>query len=418
MRALNDFIEDWRGAWLSLLCAIGVLLAFSQAWQAPLFGYSTDQASSGALIRFFYYPFYLAGVIVAFLSWKRMLDAGWRTPLLLILLVLCALSYVWSNNPGDTLRRFIALGMTVLCAYALATRFSWHRLSEVLAIAFAVMALASIVLAILFPQLGVMQELFPGAWRGVWIEKNNLGANMALGFIAAATAALLNPSRRWLWWAVAVAMVGLVVMSTSKTALVSVVLGIGGIAFVFLSRRGPILGIVLIWLAVTVLLLLGAFVLFFPDQIFLVLGKDPTLTGRTFIWEGIAHVMEKRQWLGYGYAAVWTDESEFAPLAKITQVAGFRAYHAHSCWYEVWLGLGLVGMVIWGLVFVEIWLKALYRTYRGDASLFALPFLGIYTLSSLTESMALNWNDLRWCLFVIVLVKVSLPTDEDSDARF
>ncbi|EGF89840.1 O-Antigen Polymerase family protein [Asticcacaulis biprosthecium C19] len=418
MRALTDFIDDWRGAWLSLLCAIGVLLAFSQAWQAPLFGYSTDQASSGALIRFFYYPFYLAGVIVALLSWKRMLDATWRTPIMLSLLVLCAASYFWSNNPGDTLRRFIAVGMTMLCAYGLATRFSWRRLSEVMALAFTVMAVASIVMAILPPRWGIMTESFPGAWRGVWIEKNNLGANMALGFTAAATAALLNPTRKWLWAVAAAVMLILVLLSTSKTALVSVILGVGGIAFVFLSRRGPILGIVLIWLAVTVLLLLGAFVLFFPDQIFLLLGKDPTLTGRTYIWEGIAHVMETRPLLGYGYAAVWTDESEFAPLAKITQVAGFRAYHAHSCWYEVWLALGLVGLIVWGLVFAEIWIKALYSTYRGDAGMFALPFLGIYTLSSLTESMALNWNDLRWCLFVMVLVKVSLPTDEDADARF
>ncbi|ESQ89141.1 polymerase [Asticcacaulis sp. AC460] len=418
MRALEDFIDDWRGSWLSLLCGVGVLMAFSQAWQAPLFGYSTDQASSGALIRFFYYPFYLAGLIVALMSWKRMFDAAWRTPILLVLIVLCAASYFWSNNPGDTLRRFIALAMTVLCAYGLATRFSWRRLSEVMALSFVLMAVASIVMAILPPRLGIMTELFPGAWRGVWIEKNNLGANMALGFTAAATAALLNPTRKWLWAGAAAMMIGLVLLSTSKTALVSVILGVGGIAFVFLSRRGPILGIVLIWLAVTVLLLLGAFVLFFPDQIFLLLGKDPTLTGRTYIWEGIAHVMEKRPLLGYGYAAVWTDEGEFAPLAKITQVAGFRAYHAHSCWYEVWLGLGLVGLVIWALVFVEIWVKALYRSYRGDAGMFALPFLGIYTLSSLTESMALNWNDLRWCLFVMVLVKVSLPTDEDSEARF
>ncbi|MBW8880733.1 MAG: O-antigen ligase family protein, partial [Asticcacaulis sp.] len=277
---------------------------------------------------------------------------------------------------------------------------------------------ASLALAVAVPQMGRMQELFVGAWRGVWLEKNSLGANMAIGFVAAAAAALHNPTRRLFWGVVAAVMVFMVVMSTSKTALVSVVVGISGIGFIYLSRRGPILGILLTWLAITVLLALGAFVLFFPDHIFLLLGKDPTLTGRTYIWEGIAHVMEKRPLLGYGYGAVWTDESDYAPLAKITQVAGFRAYHAHSCWYESWLGLGLVGLCLWALVFCEVWIKSLFRTYRGDGGFFALPMLGIYTLSSLTESMALNWNDMRWCLFVLVMVKVSLRDDEDSDAAF
>ena len=60
---LKGFIDDWRGAWLSLLCGVALLFAFSQAWQAPLFGYTTDQAASGALIRYFYYPFYALSLI-------------------------------------------------------------------------------------------------------------------------------------------------------------------------------------------------------------------------------------------------------------------------------------------------------------------------------------------------------------------
>lgn len=415
---IDSFLDDWQGAWLPLACAVGVLLAFSQAWQAPLFGYSTEQSASGALIRYVYYPFYIAGGILAIMSIKRMFDSAWRAPLLLFLLVLCAASYSWSNNPGDTVRRVVALALTMLCAYALAAHFSWRRLTEATAMAFLVMMLASFALAILFPHLGKMVDNFPGAWRGVWLEKNNLGANMALGFVAAGAAALHNPSRRLFWAAVAVGMALLVLLSTSKTALVSVIIGLGGLGFVWMSQRGPVLGIILIWLAVTTLLLLGGFVFFFPDQIFLVLGKDPTLTGRTYIWAGIDHVVQSRPWLGYGYGAVWTDEGEYAPLAKITQIAGFRAYHAHSCWYEVWLGLGLVGLVLWALVFVEVWGKALYRTWRGDGGYYALPLLGIYSLSSLTESMALNWNDLRWCLFVMVLVKLSLPDDRDAEPGF
>jgi O-antigen ligase len=416
--AISDFWPglkaDWRDDWLSLIFGASVLFVFSQAWLCPLFGYGAQSAAAGLIVRNFYYPFYLMSLTLAVICWRQMFSALWRTPLILSLFALCAISYVWSIDPSGTLRRFIALLFTALAGYALAARFSWARLTEVMALTFTVMMLGSAFFAIFIPKLGVMHELFPGAWRGLWLEKNNLGSCMAIGFVAAAAAALHNPRRQLFWWLMAAGMVALTLLSTSKTSLVCLVLGMGGIAFIYLARRGPVLGILLTWLAVSVLLALSGLILFAPDKLYLLLGKDATLTGRTFIWDGISRVMESRPLLGYGYGVVWTDEGDYAPLAKITAVAGFRAYHAHSCWYETWLGLGVVGLCIWALVFAEIWLKGLYRMLRGDGGYFALPLIGIYSLSSLTESMALSWNDLRWSLFVMVLVKLSLPRDEDS----
>lgn len=412
---MKSFIADWRGSFVSLACAVAILFAFSQAWQAPLFGYNTEQTSAGLIIRNFYFPFYGLGLVVAIIAWRRMLDAAWRTALILMLLTLCGASMIWSIDPSTTLRRFIALFMSMLCAYAIASRFSWKRLSEAMAIAFSIMMILSIILAVVFPKLGRMQELFVGAWRGVWIEKNALGAIMAIGSLSAAAAALHNPSRRIFWGVMAAGMVALVLLSTSKTALVAVMIGWGGAAFINLSRRGPVTGVVLLWLAMCGLLALGGFVLFASDHLFLLLGKDPTLTGRTFIWEGIRRVMVSHPWLGYGYGVVWSNEDPYGPLAKITQVAGFRAYHAHSCWFEVWLALGAVGVTVWALIFAETWIKGIWRTWRGDGGYFALPFIAIYSMSSLTESMALGWNDLRWCMLVMVLVKLSLPDDADSE---
>ncbi|MDI7774073.1 O-antigen ligase family protein [Asticcacaulis sp. EMRT-3] len=406
--------RDWSTGWLSLLCGVGLLLAFSQAWEAPLFGYNGTPQSEGGLARAIYYPFYLCGLFVAVMSWRRLASAVWRTPLLVVLTLLCGLSFIWSIDPSGTLRRFIALLMTVLGGYALAVRFSWPRLSEVVGLAFVVMMVLSYVLAIAFPHMGRMQELFVGAWRGPWVEKNSLGAMMAIGFVAAAAAALNNPSRRGVWWIMAAGMAGLVFLSTSKTSLVALAVGMAGVGAIILARRGPIIAIMLTWLSLSVLLIITTFLLMEPGMVFGLLGKDATLTGRTYIWEGISSVMQGHQKLGYGYGVVWDDEASYAPLAKITQVAGFRAYHAHSCWYETWLGLGVGGFVLWALVFAETWLKALYRTARGEGGYFALPFLAIYSLSSVTESMAMIWNDIRWCLFVMVLVKLSMPGDEDA----
>ena len=44
-------------------------------------------------------------------------------------------------------------------------------------------------------------------------------------------------------------------------------------------------------IVVAVLLALSGLVLFAPEKLYLLLGKDATLTGRTFIWDGISRVM-------------------------------------------------------------------------------------------------------------------------------
>ena len=106
---MRGFLEDWRGQLPSLFCGVAIIFAFSQAWQAPLFGYTNDQASEGALIRYFYYPFYLCGLGLAVVCWRRLLDATWRTPLILSLFSLAVLSIFWSIDPSGTIRRCIAI---------------------------------------------------------------------------------------------------------------------------------------------------------------------------------------------------------------------------------------------------------------------------------------------------------------------
>jgi O-antigen ligase len=412
---VKDFIEDWREQWPSLALGVLILLGFSQGWQCPIFGYNTAQAADeGGLIRAFFYPVYACGIGLSVLAWRRVADASWRTLILLGLIVLALASAAWSIDPDTTIRRFVAVAATTLCAYAMASRFSWRRLTEVIALSFVILMVVCYLMAILFPKLGRMTELFPGAWRGVWVEKNSLGSTMAIGFIAAAAAALHNPGR-WRWWAgSAVLMLALVIFSTSKTSLVSILIGSAGIFAIWLAGRGPITGIAVVWLGVTAMLAMITVVLVDPGLLFSLLGKDATFTGRTFIWDGIMRQIQTRPYTGFGYGAVWSNEGKWTPLAKIVAVAGFRPYHAHSSWLEMWLGMGLGGLILWGLVVLEAWLKGLWRAVRGDGGYFALPFLAMFTLSSLTESMALVWNDLRWCLLVVVIVKLSLQDDADA----
>jgi exopolysaccharide production protein ExoQ len=389
--------------------ALGVLmvLIYSQAAVAPLSGETGDPEASG-LLRALYYPAYASALAIFAMSWKRSLLALLRAPLLIALVALAAVSALWSVDPDTTVRRSVALGFTCLSGVVLASRFSWPRLSEVLACGFAILAIGSLLVGIFMPSIGRMSDLFPGSWRGLWFEKNGLGQYMTIGFCVTAAAAVLNPGRRRLWGAAAALCILMVLLSTSKTSLASLLLAMGMFGFVWLVRRGPAAGVVALWFGVVAVIGLGAFMTLDPDAAFALFGKDATLTGRTKIWAAALRLIHQRPTLGYGYGVVWDDKSLWAPLAKITKEAGFVAHHAHSSWIEQALGLGAVGLGLWSLWFAETLGRALLTIFMRRSAYLVAPYLIAYALTTLTESVTLIWNELIWVMFVTVAVKLAL----------
>ena len=392
--------------------ALFSLLLYSGGWELPVVGETADESGS-TILRVAYLPAYAAGFVLMALRPGPSLRVLIRQPFLLALLAIAAASVFWSVNPDQTARRGFALVCTTLGGAVLAARFRWPQLAEVVGASFAVLIIASFVVCLAVPRIGVMTELFPGAWRGLWREKNGLGGIMAFGFCILSAAALLNPPRAKLWWAFAGLAVVLVLMSTSKTSLVSLMLGAGAIGFVLVARRGPAAGAAATWAGVTGVVLLVAFLLFAADVFFAILGKDATLTGRTKIWAAVMRQIEERPWLGYGYHAVWGDKSGWGPYAWISKNAGFQAQHAHNSWLEQWLGLGLLGVIAWGLFYLQTMTLAVIAVFRDrGGALLAFPFIVVYSLVALTESIALTYNDFRWVLFVAFTVKLAFPDRE------
>lgn len=392
--------------WAAAAMAVAMLLLYSQGWISLIFGEEIS-GSEGSLVRALYFPAYLAGLALLLLNPGDFLRVVARQPFLVLLLGICAASYLWSIAPGETLRRFIALAFTTVSGLALAARYRWSSLVEIMAAAFALLTLASLAVAVALPELGVMRVEFPGAWRGLWPEKNALGGNMALFLPVFVAAGIFHPRRALLWWGMAALALGLILMSTSKTSLLAVMLGLAAITFIALVRRGPVVAIGASYLAVVSLFLIVVVAVFAADVVFAVLGKDATLTGRTEIWAAIMNRIQDRPWLGYGYSAVWDDKSGWGPFAWIAKEAGFAPKHAHNSWLEQWLGMGLIGLVAWVLFYLQTVTAALIAVFREKGAYLVFPFLLVDSLIMLTESVAVTYNDLRWVMFVCLAAKLA-----------
>lgn len=391
---------------LTLAAAIVMLLIFSAGWQLPLFGEKADESASG-LLRVAFLPAYgLAFLLIMGNPWN-MIRVSVRQPFLIILMGVVAASIYWSIQPDVSIRRGFAVGCTTLSGLALASRFRWAELARLYGIVFCLLIVASYAVSLAMPSIGVMTELFPGAWRGLWMEKNSLGGLMAFGACLLGAAALLNPDRAKVFFVFVGLAVGLVLLSQSKTALASLLLGMTALGFVWVVQRGPAFGAAATWAGVTGALLLVMFVLLASDMLFAILGKDATLTGRTEIWTAAMRQIEQRPWQGYGYAAVWGDKSGWGPLAWIVNDAKFVPQHAHNSWLEQWIGIGLFGLIAWGLFYLQTMSLALVAVYRERGAMLAFPFLVVFTLVSLTESIAVVYNDFRWVLFVSLAAKLA-----------
>lgn len=402
---------------LAFAAAVFLLLTYSQGWELLLGASDDDTSAHAELLRNLFLPAYGASVFLAALAPRDLARGLIRQPFLIALILVAALSLTWSVSPDQTSRRVFALAFTTLSGAALAARLSWARLAEAIAACFAVLALASLVAGLFFPTFGQMTDLFPGAWRGLWEEKNSFGGFMAVGAAVCAGAALLNPRRAIVWWGVALLCVFLLVMSTSKTALLALLAAVGALVLVAAVRRGRTAALVMIWTGGVFLAMAGLVALFAPDLLFKLLGKSETLTGRTDIWAAVIRQIRQRPWLGFGYGAIWEETSAWGPLAWIVHDAGFRPRHAHNAWLEQWLAIGVPGLAAWTGFFLQTLSANVLALFRDKAAWLALPFFVVFSLTSLTESVAVQYNDLRWVIFVALAVKLALPDQPPRSAR-
>jgi exopolysaccharide production protein ExoQ len=386
---------------------IGALLLFLLIFSGGLIGpLIVEKASADDLpfIKLIYYPVYVAIILLIMGRPWTMANAVMRSFLLLLPVLLALASTYWSIDPADTFRRSIALLMTTLFAIYLASRLDWGDLIELLATCFAILAVMSFLLAVLAPSKGIMQETFPGAWAGLWYEKNDLGMNMAKSAHLSLCAMIFRPRRRWLWGSILALAIVLVLLSTSKTSLLALVLGLGGVLGLYLFRKGPIIGIPLVYFAVVFGVALTLGIEYAPKFMFGLIGKDPGLTGRTDIWAALATQIKDHPWLGHGYAVFWLDET--GPAFWVRQRTQWLVPTAHNGWLETWLSIGLVGVLMFALTYISAIIAALRGLLRDKAAYWALISTLVFLLFSISESNILQQNNLGWIMFAATAAKL------------
>jgi exopolysaccharide production protein ExoQ len=406
-----EFLRPWRTApsiagigLIEASLAILCLFLFSQGLVGPLFADPANPDAS-VVLRLIWLPVYAITGALLIARPGASLETFGRNRLILALVSLTLVSVLWSVSPDTTLRRSFALIMTTLFGLWLASRWSWHELIVLIATMFSGLVVLSTIMALAVPSLGVDHAVHAGAWKGIWWEKNTLGAMMAWGTLSFCAAAMIDRKRAMFWAGFALWASALVLLSTSKTALIAWMIGPAGLIGIILCRQGFGFATLMIFLLVTLFSTIGLVLLIAPVEALQALGRDATLTGRTDIWGVLVNQALEAPWTGFGYKAYWVAED--GPVFWVRQSTGWDVPTAHNGWIELALAIGIPGVVGMAALYLRALARAFGGLFRGPEAYWSIAFIAMIGIVSISESNLMQQNSLGWVLFVTTSAKLA-----------
>lgn len=366
----------------------------------------------------------------------------------LAFLAWATLSLVWSFYRTATLLGLFTTWLIVVAAAAVAVTFSWAEilrgLSTLLRWVLALSLLFELFVAVvlrrpilpLFTQPGVdyssfetipkmlywsRNELFQvfdaGRIQGIVGNANNLGFLALIAGIVFAVR-LAEPSERRAsaigWLAVAAITLVFTRSATVTVALAAVVVTAAAVALMRRASTARTRGLTLAGLvAVVAAGVAGAIAL--QSTVLGLLGKSDDLTGRIGIWDAVAGLAEQRPVLGWGWVSYWVPWA--APFDSLAFRNGVRQLQAHNAWLDLWLQLGIVGVLIFGAIVVSstirAWTMAIDEPQRSPTgpepftawSPFAILMLAALAVQSIAESRLLVEYGLFFLLVIAIKTK-------------
>ena len=367
---------------------------------------------------------------------------------LLAFLALVTASLAWSFYPGSSALGVLTTWMTIVTAVAVAIMFSWAQLLRALGNALRIILGLSIVFELVV-SVFVRQPLLPfwtdypdgklplllfwsrdvlfegGKIQGIVGNSSLLAFAALLGVIVFGLQLASKSVGRvagWFWMLVAAASIAFTRSPTIYVALVVLAFALAAVWLIRRTRkRALVYGGMLVVVAGAV-----ASVAVFSERMLALVGKDSDLTGRTEIWDKVIGLAVQRPVAGWGWVSFWTPWAE--PFNDLVTRAGVVQLHAHNAWLDVWLQLGILGLVVFGALvltaLVRSWILATERPHElpgvvpadaapgvraaparpGFTAMSLLPLLLLVAL--LVQSVAESRLLVEYGMFLLVIVAV------------
>jgi O-antigen ligase len=261
-------------------------------------------------------------------------------------------SAVWSIDPQTTARGAMLYLFSVAGMIGIATNLKSDEYMDLLALICFLAGVSSLVLYAVSPANAFGES---GDFRGIFSQKNVLGEAMAMGALASLHG--IRTGKR-LRGAIFLGLNTIVALrSESATSCMTIFVFCGTDRIIALIQKGGAARIIAVGMIILTLPFL-IFVAISPESMLEMLGKDPTLTGRTDIWGYVIPYFYQSPWLGWGYVAFWTQNNPAA--VEIADSLHWFTPQAHNGLLEMLLHVGIAGTAF----FILLWMRTVWLSLR------------------------------------------------------
>ena len=345
---------------------------------------------------------YFCAFILLVLRWKKVINVVTEAKFIWLFVIFVFVSCLWSIAPDKTFRFGVyGIGSTMVGLY-LGTRYSLKEQLRILAWTFATIVVLSVIFAVALPQYGFMLSgIYPDALRGIYTHKNQFGITIVLAGVIFFLQAIDAEEKSWIFWLLLMISMVLTVMCKSTTSLANMLLMlILCVAYrVFRWRYEILVSTVLGVLISGIAAALFFFNFIGTDAFFEAIGKDPTLSSRTEIWNQVWQQIQLKPFLGYGSAAFWDGlegPSKYIELAVRAKVA-----YAHNGFLDILLGIGFIGLSLFLISYLATTIKSLILLRKTNTveNFWPLLFLTYLIMTNVSEGTLAALDNIFWVLY-------------------
>jgi exopolysaccharide production protein ExoQ len=336
-----------------------------------------------------------------------------NSKLIWAIVALSFLSVLWSDQPAFAFRRCLNMTASSGLGLYLACRYSPKHLLRLLGWALIVAIVGSILVALLRPDLGVDSAIVDYGWKGIFVQKNTLGRLMALGVLVFLFLAIDSKAHRRAYSFAVIVCVFMIFASRSATSAMAVPVVITLIWLFARSRQRSAPQVFALAAFILVGMLSVAMLFIDPADLFGVLGRDASMSGRIEIWDAVIPKIMVHPWLGYGYSSFWLG-MEGQASADLWSILGWPVPHSHNGFLDLAEELGLVGLGLFLAGMIVSSRRGLLwsRSQKGVIALWPLAYMSFMLLFNLTESSILRQDNLFWVLYIATSVFVICETKD------
>ncbi|WP_299093720.1 O-antigen ligase family protein [uncultured Metabacillus sp.] len=317
-------------------------------------------------------------------------------------------SCLWSANPNLTLKNsFLLLGLIIFALNAV-RYLEREDIIKVILVFFTLILILNIFSILFMKDISIQFDSRSGlTYRGLFYYRTGFAGYMGIILIYSLVSAYIFRKNKYIILCLFNIIISIILIALGK-AVTTMVVSVVCIVFFYLyknTNRKLLLTILIITPFIFSFILIYYGTTGFVE-IFLLLGRDPTITGRTIIWSSIVEMLSSNRFnsiFGFGTNTFWKIDSLRGYIDR--NMGGFKTPHAHNGYLELILNWGYIGITLYGIQVIRIINNGIRKSIKLNMKIYsALPIVFYFYIwcFNITENNLFNTTSIVGFLQIIL----------------